>query len=146
MNKHFLRYSEKDKRYMLWVQTDLLRIHWPFVSIISMDKEVICRFVYYKKDCLKQSYEVIIAYKPFQRPKVVIINPTIKPSHLIHMNIDGTLCLYYPNDYKYDAHENLALEVIPWTIKWICYYELWLVNGHIWKAKEASHGCIRFAS
>jgi hypothetical protein len=142
MNKYFLAYLSQNERYMLWMQKNLLEIVCPYVEIKTKGNKLIGRFKY-QQTYFQNSYEIYIIYESFCRPKVMIYKPSIRQNNQIHMNLDGSLCLYHPNDYKFNTYENLALEIIPWTIKWIHYYELWLVNGNIWKGREAPHGIIR---
>jgi len=52
------------------------------------------------------------------------------------MYTDGSLCLYYPNDFKWKDYMNLADYFIPWAIEWIYLYEYYLLTGD-WKHEEA---------
>jgi hypothetical protein len=142
INKFFLENLRRDENYMLWMQANLIKIYCPYIEVKTHDNKLMGRF-FYNQPCFQNTYEVYIFYESFFHPKVMVENPKIKPNHLIHLNSDGSLCLYHPNDYKYGTYQNLAFEIVPWTIKWIHYYELWLVNGNIWKGDEASHGIIR---
>lgn len=88
----------------------------------------------------KNVYEVGIVYTPFQDPKTFILSPDIKPSISFHMYSDKSLCLYHRSDFQINQQISLANQIIPWTIEWALFYELWLVNGNVWLGKERAHG------
>lgn len=39
------------------------------------------------------------------------------------------LCLYYPRYHEWSNDMFLSETVIPWTIDWLYYYELWRITG-----------------
>lgn len=84
------------------------------------------------------TYKVKIQYREKKSPKVYILEPTILKK-APHRYSDGSLCLYYP--YDKDFNSNLSMfsdTIIPWTVEWIYYYELWLDTG-VWWGPEAPH-------
>lgn len=86
-----------------------------------------------------QSYTPLITYSHYHHPQVTFFSPVITPNADYHLNLNGTLCLYAIPDYPLHTRMNIAREIIPWVYKWICFYELWLVNGNIWKAPFVPH-------
>lgn len=88
----------------------------------------------------KAAYTICIMTKAFKEPKVWVMKPDIKPTLSIHMYSDKSLCLYHRTDFRIFEKISLARQIIPWTIEWVHFYELWLVNGNIWKGKEIGHG------
>ena len=84
------------------------------------------------------AYEVRIIHEPDQRPMVYIDRPAIS-SDASHRYSDGSLCLYWPEEWSWTARESLAATVIPWTAYWLYYYELWLKTGE-WLGPSSPHG------
>jgi len=84
------------------------------------------------------SYQIKIEWSAGNMPKVSILNKDIEPSDEIHMYKDSSLCLFYPPDLKWNNHLKVSDYIIPWTIEWIIFYELYLITG-TWLGKEAPH-------
>lgn len=84
-------------------------------------------------------YQIRIDWTAGKTPKVTILNKEIEPSDEIHMYKDQSLCLFYPLDLKWQNHLKISDYIIPWTIEWIVFYELYQVTGK-WFGKEAAHG------
>ncbi len=55
-----------------------------------------------------------------------------------HRYPDGSLCLYWPDEWGWTARESLAATIVPWTAFWLYYYELWLVTGE-WLGPSSPH-------
>jgi hypothetical protein len=72
-------------------------------------------------------------------PKTYVLSPTISPNLSIHMYPDCSLCLYHPADLPYNYNFTYVSDIIPWLVKWVHYYEIWLRNGNIWIGPEAPH-------
>lgn len=85
-------------------------------------------------------YSAKIIYTPNKDPISYILSPEIKPSPKIHMYPNLSLCLYDPCEIQYRHKFSVAREIIPWTIKWIHYYEVWMINGNDWIGPETPHG------
>lgn len=59
-----------------------------------------------------------------------IIDPELKPTsdgRLPHVYPDRSLCLHLAGE----GHQDLLAThtIIPWTLDWLFYYELWLATG-----------------
>lgn len=55
-----------------------------------------------------------------------------RPPHIYDYNRGRTrLCLFMPGDGEWHAGLWLSETIVPWTVEWLRYYELWLVNG-VW--------------
>jgi len=39
------------------------------------------------------------------------------------------LCLLHPTKFEWSAVDWLEDSIIPWTIEWLFYYELWIATG-----------------
>lgn len=84
------------------------------------------------------TYTVKIIYKHTKSPKVFVIKPDIFKSSP-HIYKDKSLCLYYPLDKDYiNKFSIISDTIIPWTVEWLYYYEIWLESG-IWWGPEAPH-------
>lgn len=56
-----------------------------------------------------------------------------------HDNARGAeLCLFYPTDREWREHMLMAESIVPWTVEWLFYYEMWHVTGE-WGGEEAPH-------
>ena len=82
-------------------------------------------------------YRIKIDYKVGYPPKVYILSPDIRPSKHIHMYSDKSLCLFYEPDLKWTEKTQIFKYTIPWISEWIIFYELYLLNGNVWKGKES---------
>lgn len=82
-------------------------------------------------------YNVSVHYRYNKRPLVFINNPELKKG-CRHRYSDGSLCLYHPNNYKWNADKLVALHIMQWTIAWIYFYEAWLQTGD-WYGPEVPH-------
>jgi len=82
------------------------------------------------------NYEIRLECEEHYAPRVYIKYPKIEPSNNIHMYPNGSLCLYYPRDLKWNSRLNVADYFIPWAIEWIYCYELFLLTGE-WHHEEA---------
>ncbi|MEZ0542696.1 hypothetical protein [Fibrella arboris] len=94
-------------------------------------------------DCLIQDpdyssdYQLTVQYNSQRYHKVFIRSPKIIPSVAIHMYPDASLCLYYPPDISPFRRLWVGKDLIPMAALWVCHYEQWLINGNIWKGREA---------
>jgi len=82
------------------------------------------------------SYKIKIVYR--RVPKVWVISPKIDYNADIHMYRDGSLCLYYPEDFRWSDKSNIHDTILPWTAEWLVFYERYLNSGN-WEGPEAPH-------
>jgi len=91
-------------------------------------------------DCdWKNEYEFLITTNLTANPITIILNPEINPKPEIHMYSNKSLCLYWPKDLPIDYNFKIVTDIIPWLIKWVHYFEIWLRNGNHWLGPEAPH-------
>lgn len=83
-------------------------------------------------------YTVCIEYRGKLSPKVSVLNPKLvdKPPHY-YKNTE-CLCLYHPDNFKWNSEKILAKEILSWTIAWLFFYEAWLQTG-VWLGPESHH-------
>ncbi len=83
-------------------------------------------------------YTVVITH-PFDRvPWVRIVAPKLH-QRAPHRYGDGTLCLYWPEEWRWTSTASLAATLVPWTALWLYYYEIWLVTDD-WLGPSSPHG------
>ncbi|MCK9209108.1 MAG: hypothetical protein M0P66_18505 [Salinivirgaceae bacterium] len=81
-------------------------------------------------------YKLNIVYKKSIEPYIYVTEPILVKRK--HMHSDDRLCLYHKKEFKWSDKESIALKLIPWTIIWIYFYEMWLKTG-IWYGDEYKH-------
>lgn len=82
-------------------------------------------------------YEVRVVHEPDRTPVVYVRQPAIRRDAW-HCYQDGSLCLYWPAEWRWTPRESLAATIIPWTAFWLYYYELWLLTGE-WLGPSSPH-------
>jgi hypothetical protein len=123
------------------IQVCDIKKYWPNNSVSILNSVLIYVLGTFERKCFKHNYKYSIVYNPLNgMVKSWISNPVIVKNEFIHVNNDNSLCLYHFRDYSIYKRFLIGSEIIPWTIDWIYKYEEYLVNGNIWKGKEASHG------
>jgi hypothetical protein len=83
-------------------------------------------------------YTVRVTYSPRQAPAVWIDSPAIK-SGAPHRYSDGSLCLFWPKEWRWSPEDSLAQTILPWTALWLYYYEMWQTTGE-WLGPSSPHG------
>jgi hypothetical protein len=73
-------------------------------------------------------YQVEIRYKLGGVPEVRVVSPSLV-SNVPHLYSNGTLCLYWPKEWRWRGNELISETILPWTALWLYYYELWLDTG-----------------
>ncbi len=115
-----------------------------FLKCRTEQGKLICKGKVHPEFCAE--YELKIEYEEGFAPHVFITKPEIRPESKIHMYPDGSLCLYYPNDFTWKDNMNIADYFIPWAIEWIYCYEYYLLTGE-WSHEEApGHEVIDYVS
>jgi hypothetical protein len=83
-------------------------------------------------------YRVEIRYRLGTVPKVRVLSPTLVPGSPHIYPDDGSLCLYWPAEWRWTGDQLLAETIVPWTADWLCFYELWLDCGE-WLGPASPH-------
>ena len=85
------------------------------------------------------TYKFRIAYSPPSAPVVIVREPIIIYNENIHMYPkNNSLCLYHKDDFLWNSNKHLFDTIIPWTIEWFIYYELYTITGK-WEHPFVSH-------
>lgn len=82
-------------------------------------------------------YRVRIVHAHGKPPKVFIVGLQAKPRPP-HLYADGSLCLYWPVEWRWGPHRSLADTIVPWAALWLYYYEAWLLTGE-WLGPSSPH-------
>ncbi len=71
-------------------------------------------------------------------PQTRVLSPALAPD-APHLYADGTLCLYWPQEWRWRCDALIAETLLPWTALWLYYYELWLDCGE-WLGPSSHDG------
>jgi hypothetical protein len=82
-----------------------------------------------------QSYQIRIQHTPGSAPRVYVDSPPLAEG-VHHLNSDGSLCLYWPKEWRWTPQTVMAETILVWAAMWLFYYELWLEIGE-WLGPEA---------
>jgi hypothetical protein len=87
---------------------------------------------------LSGRYEIRIVKSPGRAPKVFVLDPPLPP-RAPHVYREGHLCLYWPAEWTWEDHFDMATTILPWAAVWLLYYELWTETGS-WLGLSSQHG------
>lgn len=85
---------------------------------------------------LSKEYSVALIYSMGNTPKVWVIGDELEKlddidfPHKFDIDVQGKMvriCLYRYSEFN--ASKLIANTIIPWTIEWLYFYELWLATG-----------------
>lgn len=102
---------------------------------ISMHNNVLVWSDFLQPTALSRVYNVKIVYKFRFNPDVYVITPKLEffPDSTALPHVYSTemqwLCLYYRRAREWKSNMLLSKTIIPWTIEWLYFYELWLATG-----------------
>lgn len=89
-----------------------------------------------KPTALSKEYTIILVYHHGESPKVLVVGDELEklddPNFPHKYNIDAKnkmvrICLYRHSEFN--SSKLLANTIIPWTVEWLYFYELWLATG-----------------
>ena len=124
-------------------EIELIKTNFDFIECKQRGDKLICTGKN-KPSKNSQEYDFRIEYDIFNAPKVFIENPVIQYNDDIHMYpSDNSLCLYHKTDlvnekWSYKKY-NLFDTIIPWTLEWFVFYELYKITGR-WEHPFVPHG------
>lgn len=89
-------------------------------------------------------YRVRIEFEEDHFPRVFVESPSIisnargmRPPHL-YREAGDPLCLFYPLNREWDWSMEIARTIVPWTVEWLLYFEIWEATGE-WSGGGAEH-------
>lgn len=89
-----------------------------------------------KPTAFSKEYNILMLYKLWESPKVWVYGDELKKldaedfPHKFDINVDAKMvriCLYRYSEFN--VYKLLADTIIPWTVEWLYFYELWLATG-----------------
>lgn len=84
------------------------------------------------------TYQVKIEYRKDSSPKAFIKAPKLKDGCPHIYPSDGSLCLFYPKEQKWQKQWLIAKRFVPWICEFLLFYEYWLETGN-WFGDAAPH-------
>lgn len=115
------------------LQACLLRHKYP-ESKVSVKKGKLVWEGNLKPSSLSREYKVQLICERRVNPKAFLKGSNIKgiervdfPHHYKKTKHGVLLCLNYPAEFNYSM--KLTDTIIPWTLEWLCFYEIWLYTG-----------------
>jgi hypothetical protein len=123
----------KLKSALIAKEIKLIKDNFDFIECNKKGEKLICNGKH-KPTSNSQEYFFKIEYDVFNPPKVFIEKPKIEYNDNIHMfPSDNSLCLYHKTDLIKEKwsfkNYNLFDTIIPWTIEWLVFYELYSITG-----------------
>lgn len=89
---------------------------------------------------LSGRYKVRIVKSPGRAPRVFVLDPPLLPG-TPHLYREGNLCLYWPAEWTWDDHVDIATTILPWAAAWLLYYELW-TETDTWLGPSSPHSAL----
>jgi hypothetical protein len=142
---HKNRFKSRERnqpiRIILIREKKLIELHYDFLKCRIKENKLICTGKV-KPTKYSKEYSIKLVYNGMDVPRVYITEPEIEYNDDIHMfPKEKNLCLYHPetdNFYWNFRKDNIHDTIIPWTIEWFVYYELYLITGK-WEHPYKAH-------
>jgi hypothetical protein len=119
------------------VQAFNMRSKWPGFRRSGNDRSSTWRGQLQPHE-LSPAYDLSAQYTIPKPPKIKVLSPPINPQAPHLFDDDKSLCLYWPEEWRWHAHRMLADTILPWAALWLYFYELWLATGE-WLGPSAPH-------
>lgn len=79
----------------------------------------------------------LIVYPGRRPPRMYVVSPDLTQiagereiPHIYASDREGVqLCLYYPKHGEWHPSMKLSETFVPWTVRWLWYFEIWLLSG-----------------
>lgn len=140
-NRFKLRKQNLLIKTILIREKKLVESHYDFLSCSLNKNGLICKGSY-KPTKHSKTYSFIITYNGKDSPDIHVVQPQIEYHDDIHMYPKGkSLCLYHPktDNFDWDCKKHKIYDtIIPWTLEWFVYYELYLITGK-WEHPYVPH-------
>lgn len=124
--------SNLSLKIILIREKKLIESNYEFLKCTIIQNKLVCKGTV-KPTKHSVEYTIKIEYDGLNSPKVFVVKPEIEFNHDIHMYPDKkNLCLYHPetdNFYWTPKTHHIYDTIIPWTLEWFVYYELYLISG-----------------
>jgi hypothetical protein len=119
-------------RIVLIREKKFIESHYDFLKCTISNNKLICVGKVMPTEHSIE-YTVKIVYGGMISPKVYVLEPEIEYNDEIHIfPKEKNLCLYHSETdnfiWDYKKH-NIFNTIIPWTLEWFIYYELYQISG-----------------
>ena len=131
-NKHF-----KQPSFSLLQQKVALRSAYKDAECnINTTKKQLFWYGTIKPTAFSKEYKVLILYKLWESPKVWVLGDELEKldskdfPHEFEVDVEAKMvriCLYRYSEFN--VHKLLADTIVPWTVEWLFFYEMWLATG-----------------
>lgn len=74
------------------------------------------------------SYRIRVVYERRGPPRVFVVHPRLELD-APHRWSDGSLCLFWPKEWRWTDGESIATTVVVWAALWLEHYEIWKEVG-----------------
>lgn len=128
----------KPKAYNSDIQIYAMKSHYPQFTAIKKSKNNIEFTGILNVNPLFPNYKISVTYHATDKPIVKILEPKLVENPPHFYKASNSLCLYHPDNYKWQKDKLIAKEIMSWTAAWIYFYEVWLETNS-WIGPEASH-------
>lgn len=122
------------------IQKQLVDQNFPWLKTVVKDGELLGKGKIKPKGC-KKEYKILFGYdinRIGRKERIFILNDSqIKFGLTPHLYNDGSLCLYFPEDFPIYMDLNFV-DLVPWISEWLVMYELWKKYG-VWLSDEVKH-------
>ncbi|MBE6413998.1 MAG: hypothetical protein E7035_05570 [Verrucomicrobiaceae bacterium] len=135
-NKYFFG-KNNFERSVFYLQKIRINKHFPNFNVTLKNNRLVCNG-YLNPISENESYHVRINYKLNNEPQVWILGSDEINKCAKHKYKDGSLCLFYPKEFKWKNSCNIHETIIPWIAEWIVCFKYWKKYGE-WGALEAPH-------
>lgn len=79
----------------------------------------------------------LVVYPGGRPPRMYVVSPDLNEladgreiPHIYASDRAGVrLCLYYPKHGEWESGMKLSETFVPWTVRWLWYFEMWLWSG-----------------
>lgn len=79
----------------------------------------------------------LVVYPGRRSPSMYVVSPDLHMlaagrdlPHIYPSDRHGVrLCLYYPKYHEWTPGMKLSETFVPWTVRWLWYFEMWLLSG-----------------
>lgn len=129
------RKYQKEKRYNLFQQKIALQAAYPEAKCF-ITKNKLFWYGNIKPTPLSREYKVHLQYGLNKTPKVWVVGDELKKLNAKdfphYFDVDSNLkkvriCLYRYQEFS--VTKFLAKTIVPWTVEWLYFYEMWLATG-----------------
>ena len=76
-----------------------------------------------------ESYRLRVSYGLQGPPRVCVLSPPLEDHAPHRYPSDGSLCLYWPREWRWRDHESVSFTIVGWAALWLEHYEIWQVTG-----------------